>query len=169
MPGAKKEKSVRKLVMVGAVLAMVWSAQALAGEERQRPTPASGTFVSAALEGDVLKWTLDLGQDAGKKTYEMTAEVRADYVEKEGVKEAQRIRRTGGREMPAKEGVTAVKGKFVSAKLDGEKVIVSIMPAGAEKAVEVTLPKLLSVYYREAEGKLNAFSIGVPRPPAAKQ
>jgi len=166
VPGGGEESPVRKLLLVSAVLGLACAATSLAGERRQRPKRATGTFVSAKLEGDVIKWQLDLGQDAGKKTFEMTADVRVRYAEKEGVKQAQSIRRAGGREFRAREGTVTVKGKFVAAKLQGEKVLVTVTPAEGEKAapLEVTLPKQLSVWYREGkEGKLTAYGIGVPR------
>ena len=109
---------------------------------------------------------VSMAQDApGKKTFETTVDVQAQYTEKEGVKAASFIRRTGGRARPPKEGTLVLAGKFVSAKLDGENVLVSIKPAEGE-AVEVALPKQLAAYYREGEGgKLEAFGIGIPRPP----
>ena len=158
----EKESPVRKLMLVSVVLALAWAATSEAG---QRTPPVSGAFVSATLDGAVIKWELDLGGDAGKKTYEMTVDVQVTYAEKEGVKEGQRIRQAGGPDRPAREGTVAVKGKFVSAKLDGEKVMVTIKPAEGDKDLEVVLPKKLSVYAREQEGKLTAFSIGIPRPP----
>jgi len=157
---------MRACVVVGLVCAL--ACMAVAGEgQRQRPNAASGAFVSAELAGEVIKWQIDLGAEAGKKTYEMTAEVKVTYSEKEGVKEGRSIRRASGRDFPAREGTVVVKGKFVSAKLDGEKVLVTVKPAEGDKDLEVTLPKQLSVYYREEEGKLNAYGVGIPRPPRA--
>ena len=88
---------MKRLVLVSVVVAVACAATALAGERRQRPKRATGTFVSAELAGDIVKWQLDLGEDAGKKTFELTAEVSVRYVEKDGVKQAQIVRRTGGR------------------------------------------------------------------------
>lgn len=147
-------------------LAVVLAGVAVAGEgQRQRPNAAAGAFVSAEIAGEAVKWQIDLGADAGKKTYEMTVDVKVTYAEKDGVKQATSIRRAAGRDFPAREGTVVVKGKFVSAKLDGEKVLVTIKPEGGDKDLEVTLPKALTVYYREEDGKLNAYSVGVPRPP----
>jgi len=151
-------------MLVSVVLALAWATTSQAGE-RVRPKDAAGAFVSAEIAGEVVKWELDLGADAGKKTFEMTVDVKVTYAEKEGVKEASSIRRAGGPDRPAHEGTVVVKGKFVSAKLDGEKVLVTITPAEGDKALEVVLPKQLTTYYREAEGKLLAYSIGLPRPP----
>lgn len=155
---------MRKLVVVGLMLAMAWATTALAGETRRRPDRAEGTFVSAQLAGDLVKWELDLGQEAGKKTFEMAADVKVQYTEKEGVKQAQSIRRAAGRDRPAREGTVVAKGKFASAKLQDEKVLVTITPAEGEKALEVTLPKQLNVWYRKGDdGKVTVYSIGVPR------
>ncbi|HUT32294.1 MAG TPA: hypothetical protein VNE39_02335 [Planctomycetota bacterium] len=152
---------MRACVVVGLVFAL--ACMAVAGDApRQRPNSAAGAFVSAELAGEVIKWQIDLGADAGKKTYEMTADVKVTYAEKDGVKQASSIRRAGGPDRPAREGTVVVKGKFVSAKLDGEKVLVTIKPAEGDKDLEVTLPKQLSVYYREEGGKLLAYGIGVP-------
>ena len=160
---------MRKLAVVGAVVALGWATMAHGGE-RRRPSQAAGAFVSADLADEVVKWQLDLGEEAGKKIYEMAADVSVTYTEKDGVKEASSIRRASGRQRPAREGTVVVKGKFVSAQLkEGEdKVLVTIAPAEGEKpaALEVVLPKQLSVWYREGEdGKLSAWGIGVPRPP----
>jgi len=98
----------------------------------------------------------------------MTVDVKAQYTEKDGVKEASSIRRTGGRSRPPREGTQVLTGKCVSAKPQGEKVLVTITPAEGENpaAVEVVLPKQLAVYYREGEeGKLTAYGIGIVRPP----
>jgi len=155
---------VKKLVVAGLVFALAWAAPILAGEERPRPKQATGTFVSAQLAGDVVKWELDLGQDAGKKTFEMSAEVKVIYTEKEGVKQAQSIRRAAGRDRPAKEGTVVAKGKFAAAKLQDENVLVTITPAEGDKALEFTLPKQLSAWYLEGDdGKVTVFGIGVPR------
>ncbi len=157
---------MRACVVVGLVFAL--ACMAVAGEEpKQRPNSAAGAFVSAELAGEVIKWQLDLGADAGKKTYEMTADVKVTYAEKDGVKEASSIRRASGRDFPAREGTVVAKAKFVSAKLDGEKVLVTAKLAEGDKELQVTLPKQLTVYYREEEGKLNAYSVGIPRPPRA--
>jgi hypothetical protein len=64
--------------------------------------------------------------------------------------------------------MTVAKGKLASAKLQGDNVLVTITPAEGEKALEVTLPKKLTVMYREEGEKLTAVGIGVPRPPAPK-
>ena len=159
---------MRKLLLGSAVLALACAATALAAERRQRPEQAAGTFVSAELAGDIIKWQLDLGEDAGKKTFEMAADVSVRYAEKDGVKEAQTIRRASGRASRAREGTVTVKGKFVEAKLqkDKEKVLVTITPAEGEKPADlvVTLPKQLSVWYRKGEdGKVTVYGIGVPR------
>ena len=158
---------MRKLLLGSAVLALACAATSLAAERRQRPEQAAGTFVSAELAGDIIKWQLDLGEDAGKKTFEMAADVSVRYAEKDGVKEAQTIRRASGRERRAREGTVSVKGKFVKAELqkDKEKVLVTITPAEGEKPpLVVTLPKKLSVWYRKAEdGKVTVYGIGVPR------
>jgi hypothetical protein len=162
----EKERAVRKCVVVGMVLALAWATTVLGGE---RPKFATGTFVSAELADAVVKWTIDLGGDAGKKVYEMTADVKTQYVEKEGVKEAQAIRAAAGRDFKEKEGAVVAKGKFKSATLKDENVVVTITPAEGEKALEVTLPKKVAVMYREGdEGKLIAISVGVPRPPKAE-
>jgi len=156
---------VRTLVVASAILSLAVMAAAFAGEERQRPPTATGAFVSAELAGETIKWQLDLGADLGKKTYEMPAAVEVRYIEKEGAKPAaQTVRRTG-RDFPLREGQKAVKGTFVSAKLDGEAVLLTIKPAEGDKNLEFTLPKQLTVMYREEGGKLNAFSVGVPRTP----
>jgi hypothetical protein len=156
---------VRKFVAVGMVLAVAWATTALGGQPGQRPSQATGTFVSAELAGEVVNWQLDLGQDGGKKTYEMAAEVRVQYAEKDGVKQAQSIRGAAGRDFPQREGTVAAKGKFASAKLQGESVLVTITLSEGAKALEVTLPKQLAVRYREGDGgKLTAFSIGVQAP-----
>ena len=155
---------MRASMVVG--LAVALACVAVAGEEtKQRPSSAAGAFVSAELAGEVVKWQLDLGADAGKKTYEMTVDVKVTYTEKDGVKEASTIRRAAGPDRPAREGTVVAKGKFVSAKLDGEKVLVTIKPAEGDKDLEVTLPKQLSVYYRDEDGKLTAYGIGMPRAP----
>jgi len=155
---------MRACLVVG--LAVALAGMAVAGEEqKQRPSAAAGTFVSAEIAGEVIKWQIDLGADAGKKTYEMTVDVKVTYAEKDGVKQASSIRRASGPDRPAREGTVVAKGKFVSAKLDGEKVLVTIKPAEGDKDLEVTLPKALSVYYREEDGKLNAYGVGIPRPP----
>ena len=153
---------MRRLVVAGMVLALAWATTALAGEDRPRPKQATGDFVSAELAGDVVKWQIDQGQEAGKKTFELAAEVKVTYAEKDGVKQAQNIRAASGPDRPAREGTVVAKGKFASAKLQGENVLVTITTEG-DKALEVTLPKKLSVYYREEEGKVTVFSIGVPR------
>ena len=62
-----------------------------------------GTLViqaPAEVAGDVAKWTIDLGGDAGKKTYEMSVDVKVQYIEKEGVKQAQGIRAAAGWRWP---------------------------------------------------------------------
>jgi hypothetical protein len=157
---------MRKLVVVGLMLGLAWATTALAGEDRPRPPQKTGTFVSAELAGEVVKWQLDLGEDAGKKTYEMSADVKVTYAEKEGVKQGIWVRPAAGRDRPAREGTVVVKGKFASAKPQGENVLITITPAEGEKALEVTFPKKLAVMYREEEGKVTVFGIGVPRPPA---
>jgi len=157
---------VRKLVASGLVVAMAWATAALAGEEPKKgPDFATGTFVSVEVAGEVVKWQLDLGGDAGKKVYEMAVEVKVQYTEKDGVKQASGIRRAAGRDFPAKDGAVVAKGKLASAKLDGEKVLVTITPAEGDKALEVVLPAKLTVVYRKEGEKLAAFGIGIPRPP----
>jgi hypothetical protein len=168
MAGGEKERPVRKLVVLCSVLAMAWATTTMAGEEGARPKQATGTFVSAELAGDLVKWQFDLGQDAGKKTYEMAVEVKVQYAEKEGAKQAQGIRPAAGRDFRDREGMTVAKGKLASAKLQGDNVLVTITPAEGEKALEVTLPKKLTVMYREEGEKLTAVGISVPRPPAPK-
>jgi hypothetical protein len=157
---------VKRLVAVGLVLALGLVTVALAGEEpKQRPPMANGTFVSATLAGELVKWEIDLGGDAGKKTYEMSADVKVQYADKDGVKQAQSIRAAAGRDFREKEGMVVAKGKFASAKIDGEQVVVTITPAEGDKPLVVNLPVKLSVMYQEADGKLTAFGIGVPRAP----
>jgi hypothetical protein len=156
---------MKALVSATAILALAWAATVAAGEERQRPSSASGAFVSAELAGEVINWQLDLGQEAGKKTYEMTVDVKVAYSEKDGVKQGQSIRRAAGRDLPPRPDTVVVKGKFVSAKLQDDKVLVTITPAEGDKPLEVVLPKQLSVWYREEGGKLTAYSVGIPRPP----
>ncbi len=156
---------MRACVVVGLIAAL--ACMAVAGEEpKARPSFGAGTFVSAEVAGDVVKWQIDLGGDVGKKTLEMTAAVKLQYVEKEGVKQAQSIRpaasERGFREL---EGAVVAKGTVTGAKLDGEKVLVSIKPAEGEKALEVVLPAKVGVAYREQDGKLTLFSIGIPRAP----
>ena len=167
--GGKKESLMRKLVMVGLVLGLAWAMTARAGEEtKQRPTVAAGAFVSAELAGDIVKWTLDLGGDAGKKVFELTADVKVQYIEKEGVKQAQGIRAAAGRDFRELEGAVVAKGKFASAKLDGEKVLVTITPAEGDKALEVTFPKQIAAMYRTGEdGKITVLGVGLPRAPRA--
>lgn len=156
---------MRACVVVGLALAV--ASLAIAGEEpKQRPNFGAGTFVSAEVAGEVVKWTVDLGGDAGKKTLEMSADVKVQYLEKEGVKQAQGIAAAAGRDFREMEGAVVAKGKFASAKLDGEKVVVSIKAEG-DKALDVVLPAKVGVVYREQEGKLTLFRIGVPRPPRA--
>jgi len=93
--------------------------------------------------------------------------VKLQYVEKEGVKQAQSIRpaasERGFREV---EGAVVTKGKVASAKLDGEKVVVSLKAEG-DKALDVVLPAKVGIVYSEQEGKLLLRSIGIPRPPRA--
>ena len=159
---------MRTPVTIAVALTVAWAMMAHGGEQRARPTQAAGAFVSAEIAGDVVKWQLDLVEKGGQKTYEMTVDVQAQYVEKDGVKEASSIRRTGGRSRPPREGTKVLVGKFVSATLKDEKVVVSITPAEGENAaaVEVVLPKQLAVYHRAGEeGKLMAYSIGIVRPP----
>lgn len=160
---------MRKLAVIGAVVALAWAMMAYGGE-RRRPSQAKGAFVSAEVADEVIKWQLDLGEEGGKKTYEMSVDVKVQYAEKEGVKEASSIRRAGGRDRPAREGTVVVKGKFVSAKLQEEKVLVTITPAEGEKPLQVVLPKQLSVWYREGDdGKLTVYGIGAPRPPRGER
>jgi len=155
-----------KRVLLGLAMTLACGALVLAGEERKAPSQATGTVVSATLAGDVIKWEIDLGADAGKKTYEMTADVQVAYTEKDGVKQATSIRSAKGREFKAKEGVTVAKGKFASAKVGDDGAVVTITPTEGDKALEVKLPKQVGVFYREGDdGKLLAMGIGVPRPP----
>ena len=155
---------MRACVVVGLVFAV--ACMAMAGEEpKVRPNFGTGTFVSAEVAGEVVKWQLDLGGDAGKKTLEMAVEVKVQYLEKEGVKQAQSIRAAAGKDFREMEGAVVGKGKFVSAKLDGEKVLVAIKPAEGDKNLEVVLPAKLMVVYRQDGEKLTAFSIGVVRTP----
>lgn len=166
--GGEKESPVRTLAAVAVALTVAWATMAHAGEQRARPSRAMGAFVSAEIAGDVVNWQLDLVEKGGQKTYEMTVDVQAQYVEKDGVKEASSIRRTGGRSRPPREGTQVLAGKFVSAKLQGEKVLVTITPAEGENPapVQVVLPKQLATYFRAGEeGKLTAYSIGIVRPP----
>jgi len=156
---------MRKHVAFGFVLTLAWATAVLAADAPKKGIQATGTFVSAQLAGDVVKWEVDLGADAGKKTFEMTADVQVAYTEKDGAKQATGIRSAKGREFKAQEGVTVAKGKFASAKVEGDSVLVTITPTEGDKALEVKLPKQVSVRYTEAEGKLVAMSIGVPRPP----
>ncbi len=158
---------MRACVVVG--LASALAAMAMAGEAtKTKGASATGAFVSAEVAGDVVKWQLDLGGDAAKKTFEMSVGVTVTYAEKDGVKQGQSIRPGAGPDRPAREGTVVAKGKFVSAKLDGEKLLVTVKPAEGDKDLEVTLPKQLLVYYRDENGKLNASIVIAPRPRTSK-
>ena len=158
---------MRVCVAVGLMFAVACTA--LAGEEpKERAKQATGTFVAAELAGEVVKWQIDLGGDAGKKTYEMAAAVRVTYTEKDGAKQGQSIRGASAPDRAPREGTVAAKGKFTSAKVQGDNVLVTVALEG-DKTLEVTLPKKLQVRYREEGAKLTASSIGIPRTrPAAK-
>ena len=163
---------MRRHLVFGSIVMLAWATTVLAAEDDKRPTRAAGTVVSATLDGGLIKWEVDLGQEAGgKKALEMTADVRALYTEKDGVKQALRIFRAGGREFTPKEGQTLVTGKVTAAKVDGDTVLITVTPSAGEKpaALELKLPTKVSVGYREGEGgKLALWSIGVPRPPKAE-
>lgn len=153
---------MRACVVVGLVLAL--ACVALAGEEpKARPNVASGTFVSAELAAETIKWQLDLGADAGKKTYEMAAEIKVQYLEKEGVKQAQAIGAAAGRDFRELEGAVVAKGKFASAKLDGDKVTVTIALPEGGKTLDVVFPAKLMVIFRQDGEKLTAYRIGIAR------
>jgi hypothetical protein len=157
---------MRTLVVVGVVVvAMACATTALAGEQRTRPDFATGDFVSAKLAGEIVTWEFDLGEDAGKKTYEMDAAVRVQYTEKDGVKEGTGIRLAEGRDFRARDGAVVVKGTFVSALLKDEKVVVTITPEGEKpEPLAVTLPtKLMIVSRKDEEGKAKVLGIGPPR------
>lgn len=156
---------MRACVVVGLVFALVCAAMAGEGT-KERPNFGTGTFVSAEIAGEVVKWQLDLGVggEASKKTFEMPVEVRVQYIEKEGVKQGLGIRGVGGKDFREREGAVVAKGKFASAKLDGEKVLVSIKTEG-DKSLDVVFPAKLMVIYRQEGDKLTAFGISAPRTP----
>ncbi len=156
---------MRACVVVGLALAI--ASMGMAGEAPKRPGGSfgQGTFVSAEVAGEVVKWQIDLGGDAGKKTLEMSAAVKVQYVEKDGVKQLQRMMPAASeRNFRDMEGAVVTKGTVTGAKLDGEKVVVSLKGEG-DKALDVILPLKVGVFYTEQEGKLLLRSIGVPRPP----
>ena len=154
--------------VLGLALALACVSLVLAADNStmKRPPMATGTLASLAVAGDVAKWEIDLGADAGgKKTYEMTADVQVAYKEKDGAKQALTIRSAKGREFKAKEGIVVAKGKLASAKVGADNVVVTITPSEGDKPLEVTLPLKVTVMYKEEDGKLTAMGIGVPRPP----
>ncbi len=165
--GGKKERAMRACVVVGLALAV--ACMAVAGEvTKERPNYGVGTFVSAEVAGELVRWQLDLGGDAGKKTFETSADVKVQYIEKDGVKQGQGIRGVGGKDFREREGAVVAKGKFASAKLDGEKVLVSIKLPEGDKSLEFVFPAKLIVFYRQEGEKLTALSITGGRPQAPK-
>jgi len=152
---------VKKLgFALALVLGMALLNTAMAREKgdkpkREPPKQATGTLVSATLDGGTIKWKLALDGE-GEKTFDMGSQVTIMYAEKNGEKMVRMIRASTGKAAEAKGKALTAEGTFVKAETQGNKVVVTIKSGDAEQAYNLT--SRLGVAYREGE-PLTALSI----------
>jgi hypothetical protein len=150
-------RSIGWALALAAVLAL--ASTATAGEKKGgKGGKATGTLVSAALEGEQVTWTVDVeaeeGVEAGQKTFEMPASIVAMCSEKNGQKRVRAIRAVGKKEVKAKGNMTLVKGTFVKLEVQGRKATLTIKADDGEQTLDMGAH--VTVMFRERRGKAMA-------------
>ena len=136
--------------VIALVLGMAAVGQAWAGARKEKgdAKEASGTFVSATVDGATVKWKLAVDME-GEKVYEMPAQVAVLYVERNGQKVAHLIHTPGKRAQEAKGNRLIAQGTVVKAEVQGNKVALTLKAGEGENAGEqqFTLGSRLTVSY----------------------
>jgi hypothetical protein len=164
--GEREMRSTGWALALAAVLGLAGAATAgEKGKKGGQGAKATGTLVSAALEGEQVTWTVDVeaeeGVEAGQKTFEMPASVVVMCAEKNGQKRVRGIRAVGKKEIKAKGNMTVVKGTFVKLEVQGRKATLTITADDGEQTLDMGAH--VTVMFRERRGKTTAMGIVAAR------